>query len=262
MAASRVTQFTQGAPLEDGMHQEYQKLYSPILGRDMEVSVYGHGGTPIIVFPTSLAPHFEWQDRKMTDSLGEQLERGWNQLFCVQTLDADDLYAKGTFGRAWKPPAERIALYAAYQRHLTEEMAPYIFSRNPDHFLIAAGASFGAFHAVNFAFRNPGTVRRVIAMSGLYDLREWMDGYYDDNVYFNNPVDYLANLHDEHILEQLRSMDIILVAGDSSGEAPNNRQLSQLLWDKGIWHAMRWWDGWAHDWPWWRQEIAMYLNGA
>jgi esterase/lipase superfamily enzyme len=93
------------------MHQEYQKLYSPILGRDMEVSVYGHAGTPIIVFPTSLAPHYEWEDRKMTHSLGEQLERGWNQLFCVQTLDAEtcmrDLRAR------LEAPRERIALTAS-----------------------------------------------------------------------------------------------------------------------------------------------------
>ena len=25
--------------------------------------------------------------------------------------------------------------------------------------------------------------------------------------------------------------------------------------------AMRWWDGWSHDWPYWSQMILHYING-
>lgn len=34
------------------MKVEYYKEYSPCLERDMEYKVYGHAGTPILVFPT------------------------------------------------------------------------------------------------------------------------------------------------------------------------------------------------------------------
>ena len=29
-----------------------------------------------------------------------------------------------------------------------------------------------------------------------HDMRDSMDGMYDDNFYFNNPVDYMANQND------------------------------------------------------------------
>ncbi len=32
------------------MNREYHKWYSPSLGRDMELLLYGHGGTPMLVF--------------------------------------------------------------------------------------------------------------------------------------------------------------------------------------------------------------------
>jgi hypothetical protein len=34
------------------------------------------------------------------------------------------------------------------------------------------------------------------------------------------------------------------------------------LWSKGVWHAMRWWDGWSHDWPYWQKMILHYINGS
>ena len=33
----------------------------------------------------------------------------------------------------------------------------------------------------------PDVFRGVIAMSGSYDVRAYLKGHYDDNVYFNNP---------------------------------------------------------------------------
>jgi diacylglycerol kinase family enzyme len=42
----------------------------------------------------------------------------------------------------------------------------------------------------------------------------------------------------------------------------NNEYLSRILWEKGIGNALRLWDGWAHDWPWWRQMVTRYVGGA
>ena len=33
----------------------------------------------------------------------------------------------------------------------------------------------------------------VIAMSGVYDLKTYSDGYWDEQVYFNSPIHYLEN---------------------------------------------------------------------
>ena len=56
------------------------------------------------------------------------------------------------------------------------------------------GASLGAYHAANTLLKHPDVVKRCFALSGVYDMKRFMDGAYDDNFYFNNPVDYLANL--------------------------------------------------------------------
>jgi hypothetical protein len=39
------------------------------------------------------------------------------------------------------------------------------------------------------------------------------------------------------------------------------RELSGVLWQKGIGNALREWDGWAHDWPYWQQMIVRYVGG-
>jgi esterase/lipase superfamily enzyme len=31
--------------------------------------------------------------------------------------------------------------------------------------------------------------------------------------------------------------------------------------ERGIRHALRIWDGWAHDWPYWQQMIRTYIGG-
>jgi esterase/lipase superfamily enzyme len=41
----------------------------------------------------------------------------------------------------------------------------------------------------------------------------------------------------------------------------NNRWLSGALWGKGIGNALREWDGWAHDWPFWQEMIQLYIGG-
>jgi esterase/lipase superfamily enzyme len=53
-----------------------------------------------------------------------------------------------------------------------------------------------------------------------------------------------------------------MAIGRDDAAAHTNRQLSDAFWSKGIWHAMRWWDGWSHDWPYWQQMILHYINGA
>ena len=76
-------------------------------------------------------------------------------------------------------------------------------------------------------------------MSGVYDVRNFMDGMYDDNFYFNNPVDYLANMSDPWFYNQIRTCDIHLTTGTGQWEnsGPTYR-LSEILSHKGIQHSL------------------------
>ncbi|HYJ78503.1 MAG TPA: alpha/beta hydrolase-fold protein [Longimicrobiaceae bacterium] len=237
------------------MHREHHRWFSPSLGRDMDLLVFGHAGARVLVFPTSMGKYFEWEDRGMMDALAEHLVNGWVQLYCVDSVDADTWYDKN------KHPHDRAIGQTQYEDYLVGEVLPFSQSRNPNPFLMATGASFGAYHAVNTAFRHPHLFSRVIGMSGLYDIREQTDGFYDDAIAANNPSHYVGELSHPGHLEAMRRMDIVLATGREDSFLANNEYLSKALWEKGIGNALRLWDGWSHDWPYWRDMIRLYISG-
>jgi esterase/lipase superfamily enzyme len=236
------------------MNREYHHWHSAPLGRDMELLVFGHSGARALVFPTSMGRFYQWEDFGMVTALAPQLESGALQLVCVDSVDEGTWYARTT------PPAERTRRHEQYERYLLDEVLPFSKERNPNPYLIAAGASFGGYQAANLAFRHPDVVGRVLGMSGLYDMERFIGGF-GDAVYFHNPVAYLANEQDPERLAALRHLDIILAIGRDDPSCPSNEALSSVLWSKDIWHALRIWDGWAHDWPWWREMVTEYIGG-
>lgn len=237
------------------MNREHHRWYSPSLGRHMDMLILGHAGARVLVYPTSKGRFFEWEDRGMAHALGEHLSRGWIQMFCVDSVDEESWYAK------WKHPGDRAWRQTQYENYVLNEVLPLSRAINPNPFLIATGASFGAYHAADLAFRHPGLVDRLIGLSGLYDIKENTEGANDGAVYAHDPSQYLVHEHDPHRLHALRHMDIILATGQDDVFRGNNEYISRILWDKGVGNALRLWDGWAHDWPWWRQMIQLYIGG-
>ena len=237
------------------MHREHVRWYSPRLERDMDLLVFGHAGARVLVFPSSMGKFYEWEDQGMIGALSEHLERGWLQLYCVDSVDSDSWYAK------WKHPADRAFYHARYDAYLRDEVVP-LTQGNPNPFLITTGASFGAYHALTFALRYPQLVGRAIGLSGVYDIREVTDGYTDQHVYPFNPAEFILGEHDPERLAAMRRMDIILAIGRDDSLRGNSEYFSGRLWSKNIWHALRIWDGWSHDWPYWRQMIQTYIGGS
>ena len=238
------------------MNREYHRWFSPSLGRDMDLLIFGHAGARVLVFPSSLGRYFEWEDRGMIAQLGRHLEEGWIQLFCVDSVDAESWYAR------WKNPGDRAWRQVQYDNYLLHEVVALSRQINSNPFMITTGASFGAYHAINFAFRHPEIVGRTIGLSGVYNIDRWTDGHNDDNVYYNNPIAFIPNEHDWGRMAALQSMDIILVTGADDPNRSGTEELSGVLWNKGIGNALRIWDGWAHDWPWWRQMLSHYIGGS
>ena len=238
------------------MHREHHSWFSPSLNRDMDLLIFGHAGARGIVFPTSKGKFYEWEDRKMMDVLREPLENGWLQLYCLDSVDEESWYAW------WKHPTERALRQVQYEQYLLNEVLPLSQQLNDNPFLMTMGASFGAYHAVNIALRHPDVFNRAIGMSGIYSISRWADGFHDDNIYFNNPVEFITNETDNGRLHALRQLDIILAVGREDSLRGNNENLSTALWDKGIGNALRVWDGWSHDWPYWEQMIKLYIDGS
>ena len=235
------------------MHRDYTKWWSPSLGRDMELLIFGHSGTPILAFPSSMGRFHEWEDFGMVGALADQLANGHNQLICVDSVDAESFYNKSV------DPFTRIQRQRQYERYILNEVIPSIRAQN--QFVIAAGASFGAYHAANLVFKQPWQFGKLIAMSGSFDIRSHLDGFYNDEVYFSNPVDFLPGLNDAGTLDALRHNHIILTTAEHDPCKDANFHLSHLLNEKGIDHTLDFENGaFGHDWPWWRNVIRKHIG--
>jgi esterase/lipase superfamily enzyme len=221
----------------------------------MELLIFGHGGARLLVFPTSKGRFYEWEDRGMMNTLGDQISNGWLQVYCVDSVDAESWYAR------WKWPGDRAWRQLQYENYLLRELLPLSWQKNANPFLITAGASFGAFHAVSFALRHPHLVGRTIGMSGVYEMDHWTNGHSDQNLYSLSPTHFIPQEHDWGRLEALRRQDIILVVGRDDSLRYSSENLSSVLWNKGIGNALRLWDGWSHDWPYWHKMIRLYIGG-
>jgi esterase/lipase superfamily enzyme len=238
------------------MHREYHRWWSPSLNRDMEMLIVGHAGARVLVFPTSKGRFYEWEDRGMlTRVLGHHISQGWLQCYCVDSVDEESWYAR------WKHPGARAWRQTEYDNYLLNEVLPLSRAKNSNPFMITTGASFGAYHAMTFGLRHPDQVGRIVGLSGIYDIRGWTDGWTGEHVYFNNPVEFIDNEFEWHRLAQLRNLDIVMAGGRDDRLIETARTLSGKLWGKGIGNALREWDGWAHDWPYWERMVQLYIGG-
>ena len=93
------------------------------------------------------------------------------------------------------------------------------------------GASLGAYHAANIAFRHPDAVSHLISLSGAFEISDFFDGYHDDNIYFNSPYEYLPNMPDPW---KFNHMGIILGTGEWDNTRHESYRLSEILNSKGI----------------------------
>ncbi len=197
----------------------------------------------------------------MVDAAAPLIDAGRLQLYCVDAYD----------GASWSngdvPLEERAQRHGWYESWILDQVVPSIVDDcdgSPD--IATTGTSMGAFHALNFAFRRADLFPVALCLSGNYDPTRW-NGWGDrgDALYFNNPSDYVANLHGEH-LEWLRGrLSIVLVCGqgqweDTTGALDSTRRMAGILADKGIRHELDLWGAdTAHDWPAWRAQLAYHL---
>ncbi len=234
------------------MNREYHHWVSPALGRSMETLVFGHAGAPVLVFPTTMGRFYQYEDFGMVAALAPKIDAGLLQLFCPDSVDAESWFNRAV------PPRQRVLRHRDYERYIVTEYLPFIRQRNSGPLLVT-GTAFGAYHAANLAFRHPHLVTKLVALSGRYDVKGLLDGYYDDDVYFNCPVDYLPNLTDETYLAPLRRMEIVLVTGEHDLARQPSQFLADVLTAKGVpARCIVWWN-YTHDWPLWREAIPHYL---
>jgi esterase/lipase superfamily enzyme len=226
-----------------------------------EVVAYGHYGRPLLAFPAERGRATDWESFGMVDAIGDLLEAGKVKLYCVTSYDA----------ASWRDDSlsleERARRHGVYERWLAHSVAPWVRadSGGADEILLA-GCSFGAYHAANFALRRADLFPLAICMSGVYDVSVVGGGWErGDAVYFQNPMDYVAHLHGDH-LDWLRArVSLLLLCGqgqweDTTGALESTRRFAELLAGKGIRHQLDLWGhDVPHDWPSWQAQLAHHL---
>jgi esterase/lipase superfamily enzyme len=215
----------------------------------MELLLFGTGGRPVIVFPTSMGRFYQNEDFSLIHTLSDRLEGGALQMVCVDSVDSESWYADD------RHPHDRVMRHLDYERYLVDELIPRMPSRP-----VTTGTSLGAFHALLLALRQPWHVTGFVALSGAYDTDRWLDGHHDDETYLTNPLAFLPGLTDERYLEAIRAFDKKVIAtGRDDANAQESIQAGELLRAKGVDVWLDVWDGWVHDWPFWKDMIRRYV---
>jgi esterase/lipase superfamily enzyme len=223
------------------------------------VVCHGRYGRPLVAFPSEEGTASDWEDRGMVDAIGWLLDEGKVKLYCVPSFDRE------SWTRRDLPLDERARRHGHYEWWLLTRLVPFVQADSHTHELLAAGASFGAYHAANMCLKRADVFPVAICLSGFYDVSLQGGGERGDAVYFSNPMDYVANLHGDH-LDWLRARaSLLLVCGqgqweDTTGALEATKRFGALLAEKGIRHEVDLWGhDVPHDWPSWQRQLAHHL---
>jgi esterase/lipase superfamily enzyme len=214
----------------------------------------------VLAFPSQEGRAWDYEDRGMIGSISHLIEAGRVKVYSVDSFDS------GSWHRADLSLEQRAQAHGLYEDWIINQVVPWIVDDCGGwQEIIVTGCSFGAYHAANFALKRADLFPLAICQSGVYDVSVVGGGERGDAVYFNNPMDYVANLDGGH-LEWLRSrVSLVLVCGqgmweDTTGALVSTKSFAELLGSMGIRYELDLW-GWdvPHDWPSWRNQIAHHL---
>ena len=241
------------------MKTEHHELYSPAIGTAGTVAVFGHYGRALLAFPSEAGKAYDWRDMGMIGAVESLIEAGRVKIYCVDSYDA------ASWANHSVSLEDRARQHSRYESWILDTVVPFI-QQDTGGEIISAGSSLGAFHAANFALKRADLFPLAICMSGNYDPSTWNAwGERGEATYFNNPIDYVANLEGDHLdwLRSRLSLEIVCGQGqweDTTGSLQSSRRLAGILAEKGIRHELDLW-GYdvPHDWHSWRAQLAHHL---
>ena len=235
------------------MQRSHDNFQSRVLERQVDYLWFGTGGRPLVMFPTSGGRYFENEDRGLVEVLAHYINEQRLQVCCIDSFNDE------TWGNSSLHPAERVRRHDAYDRYLSEELFPMVAARAGRADTAVYGASQGGFHAANFAARHPDQVARCIALSGLFDNKRLVDGYWDELCYFHSPAAFVPNM-DESWVRRLATVEWVIATGEQDSLVEETRNFSHILRSKGIEVHSEIWPGvFGHDWPYWKEHLPRFL---
>ncbi|MCB9673237.1 MAG: hypothetical protein H6734_27485 [Alphaproteobacteria bacterium] len=235
----------------------YLRLPSDHLQKRVHLWTYGYAGAPVLVFPSAAGMAHEWQASEAVHALGPLLDAGKIRLYCPESNVSEAWTGDGH-------PSWRLDRHRAYELFVTQELIPWIWEQQGRRQrVVTTGCSFGSFYAANFALKHPDLVEWALCLSGRYRTETFMEGFYDDRVYYADPLHYVPNLSGRE-LERVKQTHLTLVVGLGPHEGrciTETRDLAIVLREKGIPVTPDFWGrDVAHHWDWWRRQLVHHLS--
>ncbi len=236
------------------MNEEYHKWNSYYLHGEYEMLVFGYGGYPVIYFPMSKGRYYQAKDLGFINSASRLIESGVIKIYCPDSADAQSWYNYSI------QPADRVKTQNGYENLVMKEVIDFAKHETGYDKVGVAGSCFGAYHALNLALRHPDMIDSIICLGGSFDIQRFIFGYYDDNCYFNGPLDYLPGLNDEWYLERIRQMKIHFGIGELDRYLDESIKISGLFNQKNIQHELEVVGNKGHDLNLWIDLFPRFLE--
>ncbi|TCO54988.1 esterase family protein [Actinocrispum wychmicini] len=225
------------------------------------VIAYGHYGRPFLVFPAEQGRAWDFENNGMVSAVTDLVNAGRVKLYCVDSRDS------ATWSNRDIPLEERARRHGDYETWIHRQVLPFIYADCDGRQDVGTiGCSLGAFHSVLFALRRADLFPLAMGFSGSYDPSTWYGwGDRGDAMYFANPMDFVPNLHGDHLAWLQSRLSVLLVVGqgqweDTTGSLRSTRHFAGVLQGKGLRCEL---DVWGHDvphdWPSWRAQLAHHL---
>lgn len=235
------------------MNRVYRKWFSPALGREMELLVFGQSGMPAIVFPPGGGMFFDWENQGMVEMKRSKLENGQLRIVCVDSGDGESWYKPDGGGR------EKIVRHMQFERYVMDEVLPMVRDKTRPMQVVTSGVGLGGYHALNLMLKHPDVFTGGLSMGGRFALEECLGGYLDEDCYYNLPLRYMPNLEDPWYLERLRRNTFVLATGEQAEHREENERMAEILRAKQIPVRMdAWGDGNGKDWTLWKKMLTAY----
>jgi esterase/lipase superfamily enzyme len=239
------------------MQKETWTWASSNLAGPARVARWGHFGTPVLLFPSAGGDYEEVERFHLVRALSPCIDAGRIKVFSVDGI------AARTWLRGTGSAADCAQAQSAYDTYLDEEVVPLIRRdlQSDTVEIIAAGPAIGACSAMSSLCRHPETFRAALALSGIFDLRKYLQSGCTPELNPVLPLHAVPALEEGPRLRGLRGRFVRLVSGEGSYEDPaESRRLAGALAARGIPHELDiWGPGFAHSWGSWREMLPRAL---
>lgn len=217
--------------------------------------VFGHAGIPVVFFPEAQGHFYDAKESGLIASVRELIDTGSIKVYCPEVIDRMSWLSH-------ESPQEKLRLHNAYERVIMQEVVKKAQIETHRHRVIFVGIGWGGYHAINIAFRHPAFAGYALSIAGEFDIKPYLGGYFDENCYFNSPLDYLKGLQEGVLLHQIREIGIAIGTPEHHPHSDQSKELSMILSSKYVPHWLDIKRGEYNNWTLWKQMFEHYLSQA